>query len=143
MLLLSPEDEDLRTTRWHICSGYARLNSNVGVDGERFLHRIIAKRMGLSDEVDHEDNNTLNCQRTNLRQATRSQNGANRKKFHFGYSRYKGVSWHTKHQKWCVQIRVNGKLKNIGYFDSELDAAKKYNQAAKMYFKEFASLNEV
>lgn len=143
MLQVSPEDEDLLQYKWHINAGYAKLNMANGLKGQRYIHIIIAKRMGLVDEVDHEDQNPLNCQRTNLRQATRSQNGANRKKWNFGTSQYKGVGWHVVHQKWGARIRVNGKLKHLGYFVSELDAALKYNQAARMYFKEFASLNEV
>ena len=45
-------------------------------------------------------------------------------------SNYKGVSWYQGHQKWRVQIKIDGKIKNLGYFDSEEAAACKYDKAA-------------
>ena len=44
-------------------------------------------------------------------------------------SQYKGVSWSTRSDKWCVQIRLKtGKSKFGGYFTDELDAAKGVNE---------------
>merc|ERR1712034_81649 len=43
-------------------------------------------------------------------------------------SQYKGVFWHRKRGKWCVQLKLKGQLKCGGYFEGELDAAKKVNQ---------------
>src|SRR5258708_6818527 len=61
------------------------------------MHKIITGY----DKTDHADHNGLNNQRGNLRQTTESKNGANRLKNAVpGYSRYKGVSWHKRDNKW-------------------------------------------
>jgi hypothetical protein len=44
-------------------------------------------------------------------------------------SRYKGVFWDTGRQKWRARIRVGGKVKTLGSFDSEDEAAAAYRKA--------------
>ena len=41
-------------------------------------------------------------------------------------SGYQGVSWVKCRQKWLASIKVNGKTKNIGRFESEEEAHKAY-----------------
>lgn len=111
------------------------------------LHREIMKpRKGKL--IDHRDNNTLNNLRSNLRQATYSQNAMNRPKTKSKTSsKYRGVSWNIGHKK--LQVRIewehNGRRfrKTIGYFDrdKEEEAARAYDCAALKYHKEFARLN--
>jgi len=45
-------------------------------------------------------------------------------------SRYKGVSWIARTQKWKAQISVDGKRKILGYFDDESNAARAYDEIA-------------
>ena len=119
---------------WSITSdGYVRCSMSRG---ERFLHRIIGRKMGFTDEVDHKDGNPLNNRRENLRNATRKQNGRNRK----FQSKFKGVSLH--HGKFQASLRVDGILLYLGRYDTEIEAARKYNEAAIKYFAEFALLNQ-
>jgi hypothetical protein len=92
--------------------------------------------------VDHINHNGLDNRIANLRTATPQQNSYNR--IHFRKnpsSKYKGVSFKKKEKKWTAQIRYDGKSKFIGTFDSEIEAAKAYDKAAKLYHKEFAALN--
>lgn len=89
--------------------------------------------------TDHINGNTLDNRRCNLRVCTRTENGRNRKKHKNSKSKYKGV--YLEGRKWRVQIRVNKKLVNVGTFDSEIEAAKAYNEAALKYFGEFAKCN--
>jgi hypothetical protein len=91
--------------------------------------------------IDHLDGNGLNNQRSNLRFATKSENGMNRQKQENTTSIYKGVSWHKHNRKWVAYITINGKRSHLGYFISEVDAAKVYNQKAIELFCEFANLN--
>ena len=105
------------------------------------LHKLIAERMGLVGEIDHEDRNKLNCQRTNIRHATHSQNGANRAILPNNTTGFKGVAWDKYHKKFRVEIRVNWKPIFLGYFDVREEAARAYDRAAIKHFGEFASLN--
>jgi hypothetical protein len=56
-------------------------------------------------------------------------------------SKYIGVSWYTSQKKWAARIMTDGKSRFIGYFDSEIDAARAYDEAAKKYHGQFAALN--
>ena len=46
-------------------------------------------------------------------------------------SQYKGVSWYRKNKKWVAQMRINGKLKHLGYFTCELEASEAYQKAKR------------
>ena len=92
--------------------------------------------------VDHQNHCGLDNGRENLRLATLSQNNCNRrKKSAAASSKYKGVCLKTQCNKYCAEIRCNGKKTFLGYFDNEIDAAKAYDAAAKKYHGDFAALN--
>tara|TARA_R110002074_G_scaffold2075_1_gene12284 strand:+ start:91 stop:780 length:690 start_codon:yes stop_codon:yes gene_type:complete len=44
-------------------------------------------------------------------------------------SKFKGVSWDKSIFKWRSRIRINRKLKHLGYFTDELEASKAYQNA--------------
>lgn len=56
------------------------------------------------------------------------------KGFPGGSSKYKGVYWLEKRKKWGSSIRVNGKTKFLGVFESEDKAAQEYNNAVDNYW---------
>ena len=92
--------------------------------------------------VDHKNNNTLDNRRANLRVATSSQNLANRRRDKSkNSSPFRGVCFRKHRTRCSAQITVNGKSICLGSFDSEIDAAKAYDNAAKKYHGEFARLN--
>ena len=92
--------------------------------------------------VDHINTDSLDNRKANLRLATHSQNSCNSRRDKSNtYSRYRGVSFSKRKQKWFAAIRVNGKKTWLGYFDNEIDAARTYDVAARKYHKEFAMLN--
>ena len=106
------------------------------------MHRLIMNTPDGMD-TDHQDHDTLNNKRDNLRVCTRSQNQQNCKGNRISLSRYKGVTWVKVLRKWKAQIYREGKNYNLGLFAKEKTAAKRYNRAAKKYFGSFAYLNEV
>lgn len=92
--------------------------------------------------VDHRDGDGLNNQRCNLRAATNIQNQHNSRKHKNGVtSRFKGVSRAQKRDAWVARITIDGKIKYLGYFKDDCDAARAYDKAAIEHFGEFAKVN--
>lgn len=89
--------------------------------------------------VDHRDRNGLNNQKLNLRFCTTSQNIAN--SVGRSASGFKGV--YRFRNGWTSHITVNYKTLYLGVFDTVLEGAKAYNEAALKYFGEFARLNQL
>lgn len=88
------------------------------------MHRLILGLVpGDGLECDHINRNRLDNRRENLRAVTRAQNGQNREKIR-GSSRYRGVSWKARKQKWVAQACLNYQVIHIGYFDSEDEAGR-------------------
>lgn len=91
--------------------------------------------------IDHANCNGLDNRKRNLRVATYTQNGANRRKLKLKSSKFKGVTWKKSEQFWVCRLRIHGKIIYGGGFNSEVHAAKKYNDLAIQYFGRFARLN--
>ncbi|HHC6631504.1 TPA: HNH endonuclease [Vibrio parahaemolyticus] len=86
--------------------------------------------------VDHIDGNTMNNASSNLRIISNRENvlaGYNTKK---GTSRYRGVSWSNKENRWKAFIRCPDTKRNIylGSFNQEQDAYKAYTIKAKALY---------
>ncbi|MGA2323997.1 MAG: HNH endonuclease [Sedimentisphaerales bacterium] len=104
------------------------------------LHRAIMNApKGLV--VDHINGESLDNRRANLRLATQSQNSCNKRKRKNTSSQFRGVSFYKPQGVWNAYINVAGKRIQLGYFDSEIEAAKAYDAAARKYHGEFARLN--
>lgn len=92
-------------------------------------HELIGKKKGL--HVDHSDGNSLNNQRYNLNHVTPRQNAQNR---HMPRSStLPGVSWNKRAKKWVAQIRINNRIKHLGYYINEYDAYLDYKKAVEKY----------
>ena|SRR3990167_6132086 len=101
------------------------------------MHRLImdAKKGQI---VDHEDRDGLNNRRGNLRFVTISQNKVNSL-----YRKREPKGVYPAGKKWTASIVVNNKIRHLGTFADQMDAARAYNEAAKAAFGEFAVLNKV
>ena len=136
--LIDDEDYELVSQhKWRLHSCGINSYARTFLNGKKpMMHRLIlAPPPGM--DIDHVNHNGLNNKRCNIRICTRTQNQANSKP-RKGTSKYKGVSWSNTEKKWRAFIRMNGKGRTIGRFDSELKAAKAYKKAAIEYFGEFA-----
>lgn len=110
---------------------------NNGKYATVLMHRIINKTpKGIL--TDHINGDTLDNQKTNLRNVTYQQNRQNSKSKRGGYSKYKGVTWHKRDKCWTTKIVVNGEIINLGNFQNEEMASDAYNKAADQYFGEYA-----
>lgn len=151
--VVDDEDADLVDLRWHMVqhsagpqyTSYAK--SSIGAEGYILMHRLILERcMGRelteTEVSDHVNGDGLDNRRKNLRVATRSQNGANRRVRHNKTSQYLGV-YKRENGKWRVSMTCDGVGMKFGNFDSEEAAALAYNAAAIQRHGEFARLNEV
>jgi hypothetical protein len=96
---------------------------------------------GPGEEADHRDRNSLDNRQKNLRKATRFQNGSNRRNPSNNTSGFRGVSLYKRTGKWESRIRYKGKLIHLGLFSTAEEAARAYDEAAKIYHGEFAALN--
>ncbi len=77
--------------------------------------------------VDHDDNDKLNNRADNIKLRTNRENTSKDRKG--GTSKYIGVSWYKRYNKWRAQIFVNGKIKCLGYFENPLYASNAYQNA--------------
>ncbi len=131
--------EKVNKFKWCANKGGNTFYGRTGI-GKNYkkLHRFI---LGITDPkifIDHEDLNGLNCQKYNLRIATRSQNGANRI---LSNKKYKGVYFKKSRNKWYAQCRKDGHNYEKCSLNSEVEAAIAYNDLAIKLHGRFAKLN--
>ena len=134
----------VKTYRWSVSKSkktfYATTNCQKpnGAWTMMLMHNLLT---GIKP-TDHKNGNGLCNLRSNLRTATNQQNAANRRKHDYTTSsQYIGVTWNHIKQRFRAVIGVDYKSIHLGYFVSEIDAAKKRDEAALKYFGQFAVLN--
>ncbi|MGN6539153.1 MAG: HNH endonuclease [Mesorhizobium sp.] len=106
-------------------------------------HRIIWKMVYGADPdfIDHvnliKDDNRL----SNLRNCSAAQNSWNYPKPRKSGIRYRGVARSKDSRKWVANISARGQRIYLGSFDSDIDAALAYDNAAVSLHGDFATLN--
>lgn len=125
--------------------GYAR--TNEWRDGRKSaaprMHRFILNDIPANLHIDHINGNKLDNRRSNLRVCTASQNASNRGAQSNNSTGFKGVCYDKARGRFKAEIAYGGKRKHIGRFDTALEAAQAYNDAALKYHGEFAFLNNL
>lgn len=135
------DDEDfdyLSQWKWYYHKGYAARHEK-GSNKKIFMHRVIANTPpGM--ETDHIDcDKLMNC-KSNLRICSTFQNQWHRRLDKDNISGYKGITL-RRYGRWQARIYVMEKCIHLGYFGSSEEAAQAYDQAAVIYFGEFAKTN--
>ena len=99
------------------------------------VHQLVAivflnhKKSGHKLVVNHKDFNRQNNHIDNLEIVTQRENC--NKKHIKSSSKYVGVCWHYKTNKWMARIQINGKSKYLGLFEKEIDASNAYQNKLK------------
>lgn len=120
---------------WCYADGYA-YNKKAGL-----MHRLIMNTPS-NLVTDHQNHNTLDNRKCNLRNCTRQENNRNSKPRRNTKSPYKGIWWNSKRKKWEAKIgSAKTKIHRLGRFDLEIEAAKAYDKKAVELFGEFAHTN--
>jgi len=78
------------------------------------------------NSIDHIDGVRSNNKIENLRDVTAQQNQWN-------HTKAKGYYWNKPANKFCAQIRINGKTKHLGVFQTEQKARNAYLKAKEIY----------
>lgn len=125
--------------KWHLHKGYAAVTRGSGRNAKRlYLHRMLMQ----SDDrkvVDHVNGDKLDNRRSNLREASVSQNSANVGKLSTNTTGLKGVVPHG--DRYRAYIHKDRKTLYLGTFTDPKEAACKYDKEAQKLFGKFAKIN--
>ncbi|MDD5011509.1 MAG: HNH endonuclease [Phycisphaerae bacterium] len=142
--LVDPEDyQSLSACHWRLRESKRGQFYAAAIENGQIvcMHRIIMDApVGMV--VHHKDGNGLNNTKSNLEVITMTQNNrCCRKTTKPKSSKYKGVAFIKARNKFHARIVYNGNTKFLGYFKNEDDAARAYDEAAKIYHGQYAALN--
>jgi len=110
------------------------------ISKSKTIHQLVAIEFlnhnpcGMTLVVNHIDGIKTNNNSENLEIVTNRKNTELNSPF--STSKYVGVGWHKKTNKWRSRIRIGKLSKHLGVFDSELEASQAYQ-------KELTKLNKI
>ena len=118
-------------------NGYYSVNLYNDYGPKNFLiHHLVAiaflnhKPNGFKFVIDHKDNDKLNNNVDNLQIVTLRYNICKTNRTYS--SKYSGVYWSKRYNRWIARILINGKRVCLGYFKSEDDAGNAYLEKLKL-----------
>lgn len=137
--LVDEEDFDnVNQYKWRNEHGYVVTLMN----GKRVsMHSYLKGPPPEGQVINHLNCNRLDNRKDNLKFASLAQNAQNKLKKDGTTSVYYGVSKYFK--KWRAGICFQGKDRNLGHFEDEIEAAKKYDTAAYLIHGEYARTNNL
>ena len=103
----------------------------IGIDGVRYkAHRLVwmyVHGRWPAELIDHINGDRDDNRITNLREATKSENGENQRKAKAGTKTgILGICWHQEAKKFMASITVGGKQKYLGCFHTAEEAHQAY-----------------
>lgn len=107
-----------------------------GVNLKHFLLNIDNDELIICKNKNNLDFRKVNLLKTNTKTMSFSRKG-NRE----STSKYRGVHWNKRSEKWIAKIKLDGVIKYLGCFLNEDDAAKAYNKASYECFGEYGYQN--
>lgn len=122
---------ELNRWKWYFTGRYAARQDNLKNGKQRtvFMHRVVLNTPpGLF--TDHIDLNKLHNTKANLRVATKSQNGANRKVLPNNKTGLKGACYHKASKSFVAQIHEGGTMRYLGRYQTAQLAHEAYAAAA-------------
>ena len=104
------------------------------------MHRQIMGEAAIGSVGDHQNGNSIDNRRANLRPSSKSNNNRNRKRHKNNTSGFIGVSTTKGKRKtrYKSSIRFEGNFICLGTYDTAQEASSVRHEAAKKYFGEFA-----
>jgi hypothetical protein len=134
----APKNKKSRVKEGEIAGTINQGRNKIWVHDRRYLASVLAWFYMTGEmptqQVDHEDRNTLNDRWANLRAATNKQNQENVSLRKDNTSGYRGVWWRAEVGKWKAMIRHNGHLKALGYFAKKTEAIAARRAAEQQLF---------
>lgn len=123
----------LATTGYFVCTVR---NLNGKRQTQKLIHRLVATAWitnpypGAYTMINHIDGVRSNCDANNLEWTNSRGNNLSRTEHRTGCtsSRYPGVTWDKSTGKWLTATWMGAKLKHIGRYKNEEDAAQAYVQ---------------
>jgi hypothetical protein len=118
--MINAADYDIvKGHRWYLSQiGYAISGTEI----TPIASMILGVKTNRNIIIDHINRNKLDNRRENLRLVSKSDNAFNSKTRSDNTSGHCGVSWEEKRKKWVARICINGKVKQIGRFETIEDA---------------------
>ena len=116
------------TNRYIVNTSYKKKKKQMKASVLMAMAFLNHKPCGHKLVVDHIDNNPLNDRLYNLQVITQRQNCSKDKR---GTSKYTGVTWDKTANKWKAHIRIKQKLRYLGYYKKEQEAAQAYQNELK------------
>jgi hypothetical protein len=142
-VLVDADDMDrLSAFRWHIVRSKRESGLRVMNTRGRFLHTVVMSTP-KGAVVDHRFHQTLDNRKCQLRIATVRENNINRRPRVSKSVKYKGIQQSKKTGKWFVHAGPRGARVFISGFDSEIEAARAYNELARRLYGSIAYQNPV
>ena len=108
----------------------------VGLKNKTFrVHQLVVMAFlnhipnGHEIIVDHINNDKHDNRLENLQLVSNRKNSSKDRKN--GTSKFVGVCWSKRHEKWISKIYIDKKFKYLGLFNSEIEASEKYQKELK------------